>query len=647
VVAAFSGVSRVSSSFIRDALAFASALALGAGVLVGAGPAGASLPGLGNVLTTSDGGTSIRFYFDPGRSAINPHDEPVRHVSWSPDGSVAAYVDPRGGIATFRFTGEGFFPRFLPEDNALRESPTWQGDGAALYWAQKPAGEPWQIRTAPSTAFSGDRQVTPDDGWHYRNPDAGPDHRLVFQRQADDGTGQPTGPSSVVLYDPAKPAAERITEVDPYGSNPAFSPDGTKVAFIRAGQIVVSDLTGASERAVTRNSFVYDNPTWSPDGRTIAANMDGVGVVTAAADGSQYAAPPLVARDNGVPAYQPRLYDRVVRLTGENRFTTAVAVSRSHWRSVADASDQRERAGAVVLSRSDTFADALGGSALAAAKRGPLLMTPPTALNADTRAELLRVLAPGGTVYLLGNPGALATGVEDAVRALGFTVKRVAGADRFGTSVAIAKEIDPTPDTVLLATGMEFPDALTAGAAAGSLNRPGGSGSAVVLLTNDEVMPTTTRDFLDTLPAPQRTIYGIGYPAAQAATGYDPEAERLVGPDRYGTAFRVAEAFFAGPTHAGLATGADWPDALAGGALVGALGGPLMLTPGTATYLDDATAQTLIGASGSVREVLVFGSPAVVNDRQRASAGHLVSGPLGFTTVINATDVRATTAVQP
>ncbi|SCL38486.1 WD40-like Beta Propeller Repeat [Micromonospora pallida] len=635
------------SPTVRGPLAFASTLVLGVGVLVGAGPAGASLPGLGNVLSTSDGGTSIRFYFNPGWPASYEHDDPVRHASWSPDGSVAAYVDPRGGIATLRFTGEGYFPRFLPAGNALRESPTWQGDGANLYWAQKPAGEPWQIRTAPSTAFSGDRQVTPDDGSHYRNPDAGPDHRVVFQRQADDGTGQPTGPSSVVLYDPAKPAAERITEVDPYGSNPAFSPDGTKVAFIRAGQIVVSDLSGASERAVTRNSYVYDNPTWSPDGQTIAANMDGIGVVTAAADGSQYAAPPLVARDNGVPAYQPRRYDRVVRLTGETRFSTAAAVSQSHWRTAADASDQRERAGAVVLSRSDTFADALGGSALAAAKRGPLLMTPPTSLDADTRTELLRVLAPGGTVYLLGSPGAISTGVESAVQALGFTVKRLAGADRFGTSVAIAKEIDPTPAKVLLATGMDFPDALAAGAAAGSLNRSGGTGSAVVLLTNDDVLPTATRNFLDTLPAQERTIYGVGRFAAQAATGYDPGAERLIGPDRYGTAYRVAEAFFAGPTHVGLATGVDWPDALAGGALVGALGGPLMLTPGTATDLDDAAAQTLIGASGSVREVLVFGSPAVVHERQRARAGQLVSGPIGYVTVINATDVRATSAVRP
>ncbi|MEU4566032.1 cell wall-binding repeat-containing protein [Micromonospora sp. NPDC023956] len=623
-----------------------SALTLGAGVLVGAGPAVASLPGLGNVLTTSNGGTSIRFHFDPDRTAVNPHDEPVRHVSWSPDGSVAAYVDPRGGIATFRLTGEGVFPRFLPEGNALRESPTWQGDGASLYWAQKPVGEPWQIRTAPSTAFDGDRQVSPDDDRHYRNPDAGPDHRVVFQRQADDGTGQPTGPASVVLYDPAKPAAERVTVVDENGSNPAFSPDGTRVAFVRAGQIVVADLAGANEVAVTRTGAVYDNPVWSPDGRTIAVNQ-GTAVVTAAADGSQATAPVRVANSNGVPAYQPRRRDRVVRLTGQTRYTTGVAVSRSHWRTAADGSDRRERAGAVVLSRSDTFADALSGSALAAAKRGPLLMTPPTSLDADTRAELLRVLSPGGTVYLLGSPGAIATEVEDAVRALGFTVRRVAGADRFGTSVAIAKEIDPTPDTVLLATGMDFPDALTAGAAAGALNRPGGTGSAVVLLTNDHVLPTETRGFLDTLPARERTIHGVGRFAAEAATGYDPEAERLIGPDRYGTAYRVAEAFFAGPTHVGLATGMDWPDALAGGALVGALGGPLMLTPGTAPYLDDSAAQTLTGASGSIREVLVFGSTAVVNEAQRASAGRFVSGPLGFTSVTNATDVRTTTAVRP
>ncbi|MEU4165195.1 cell wall-binding repeat-containing protein, partial [Actinoplanes sp. NPDC026670] len=426
-------------------------------------------------------------------------------------------------------------------------------------------------------------QLTPvGDTRHYRNPDGGPDLRVVFQRHEDNG-GQPAAASSVVLYDPNKPVDQRITLVDDNGSNPALSPDGTKVAFVRNGQIIVSDLNGENEVVVTSNNAVHDNPVWSPDGKTIAFNQGGTPVATAAANGSQAANPINVAGASGVPAYQPRKKDRVARLAGQSRFTTSTAVSQSHWKTATSSTDKREQARSVVLSRSDTFADALSGSALAAAKRGPLLMTPPTSLEPATQAEIQRVLAPGGTVYLLGSPGALSSGVENSVRALGYKVVRIAGADRFGTSVEIAKAIDPTPDLVLLATGMNFPDALAAGAAAGSFNAyPGSTESAVVVLTNEAKLPPATKTFLDTLPKASRTLFGIGRFAAQAAVAYDGEqaAVEVWGDSRYETALITAWTFFGGQSSVGLATGTNWPDALAGGALMGLINGPLMLTPG-------------------------------------------------------------------
>ncbi|MER7460381.1 cell wall-binding repeat-containing protein [Micromonospora sp. NPDC126480] len=630
---------------VRRYAVLASALALGSTALVAGAPtASASLPGSGNVLTTSNNGISLQVFNDPSRGAIpNPYGETMRDVAWSPDGSVGAYIDPDGGISTIRWDGADAFYQLFRDPSATWESPTWRGNGASLIWAEKPGSGPWRIRIAPSSStvdFGG--QLSPvADTRHYRNPDGGPDQKVVFQRQEDNGSGSPTGQSSVVLYDPAKPADQRITVIDDNGSNPALSPDGTKVAFVRAGQIVVSDLSGANEVVVTSNAGTKDNPVWSPDGKTIAFNQGSTPVATAAANGSQAAAPINVPGASGKPAYQPRKRDRVARLAGQTRYTTATAVSQSHWKTVGNGSDTREQAQSVVLSRSDTFADALAGSALATAKRGPLLMTPPTSLEATTKAEIQRVLAPGGTVYLLGSPGALSTSVENAVKALGFTVKRVQGSDRFGTSVAIAKEINPDPDLVLLATGMNFPDALAAGAAAGSYNTPGSPASAVVVLTNEAQLPPVTKTYLDSLPEGGQTIFGIGRFAAQAATGYDEDnAVPVWGPDRYQTALLTAWTFFGGQSHVGLATGSNWPDALAGGALMGLLNGPLMLTPGTAADLG-VDAELLLGQSaGSTREVLVFGSAAVVTDHQRNRAGYWISGPLGAAVVNNPTDVN-------
>ncbi|MFG1649072.1 cell wall-binding repeat-containing protein [Micromonospora sp. NPDC049275] len=630
-------------SSLRRSAALASALAVGSTALIAGAPAAnASLSGSGEVLTISNKSTSIKFIGDASRTVLNnPFGETMANASWSPDGSRAAYIDPDGGITSIRFDGKGdLWYVAPPEDGVTRTSPSYRGDGGSLVWGEKAGSSgKWVVRVAPSSSGAYGGQLSPEDGQHYLNPDGGPNSTVVFQRQADNGSGLPTGTPAVILYDYSRPEAERVTLVDDNGANPSISPQGDRIAFVRNGQIIVSDLTGEGEVAVTSNAAAHDNPTWSPDGKKIAFSQ-GTQVATAAADGTTAANPTVVSTTAGVPAYQPRRKDRAVRLSGASRFGTAAAVSQSHWKSVTDQSDTREQAGAVVLSRSDTFADALSGSALAAAKRGPLLLTPSTSLEASTKAELQRVLAPGGVVYLLGSAGALSTSVENEVKGLGYTVRRLAGADRFGTSVEISKAIDPTPDLVLLATGMNFPDALAAGAAAGSFDAPGSGTSAVVVLTNDSALPTATKSFLDSLSNTDRVIFGIGRGAAAAAEAYDPSGIPLFGAGRYETALLTSYVFFGGSSHIGLATGTNWPDALAGGALMGLLNGPLMLTPGTSGTLGVEAQWLLDENSASVNTALIFGSTAVVSYSQQTQAGTWIGGPLGFSRVDNPTNVR-------
>ncbi|MFI7430288.1 cell wall-binding repeat-containing protein [Micromonospora sp. NPDC049836] len=605
---------------------------MGSTAFAATGPAQASLPGTGSVLTTSNGSNALKFYGASPSLLTNPVDSQMIGASWSPDGSRAAYIDQDGGISSIRFNGAGDILYILPpEDSVLRSSVSWRGNGSSVVWAERDGSgngtNRWAIRVAPSSSLFSGGQLTPDDGQDYLNPDGGVEGLVVFQRQADNGSGTPTGQAAVMLYNPNS----GVEVVDDNGSNPAISPDGKRVAFVRAGQIITSDLAGEDEIVVATGT--NDNPTWSPDGKTLAFTRGG-GVSTALADGSQSGAPVTVSGASGVPAYQPRNKDRAIRLAGSNRFTTATASSQSHWATYGASADQREQAQVAVLSRSDTFADALAGSALAAAKGGPLLMTPTASLNVDTANELKRTLAPGATVYVLGSEGALSATVFNAVTSLGFHPVRLAGSNRFSTSVAIAKEINPNPELVLLATGMNFPDALAAGAAAGSYR-----GDAVVVLTQDAKMPADTKAFLDTLPADSRYLFGIGKSAYQAGAAYDSSTIDVLGENRFETAYMVAWWFFGGPNHVGLATGMDWPDALSGGALMGRLNGPLLLTWGTQSELSAAATWGLDETSGSVHTGLVFGSAAVVNSGQHSQLGTWIGGPLGSNLLTNATDV--------
>ena len=87
------------------------------------------------------------------------------------------------------------------------------------------------------------------------------------------------------------------------------------------------------------------------------------------------------------------------------------------------------------LARSDDPADALAAGAVAGAFTAPLLVTPPDALAAPV-AEALQALDPE-LVILVGGVVALAEQVEADVQALGLETRRVFGATRIETAIAV------------------------------------------------------------------------------------------------------------------------------------------------------------------------------------------------------------------
>ncbi len=276
------------------------------------------------------------------------------------------------------------------------------------------------------------------------------------------------------------------------------------------------------------------------------------------------------------------------RLSGADRFATAVAISQ--------ASFPNGGAGAVVLARGDDYPDALVGASLAAAKNAPVLLTVGDALSSDTATEVQRVLAPGGTVYILGGLESVPDSVATEVTGLGYNVVRYAGANRFATAVQVADALND-PSTVLLASGTNFPDALSAGAAAA---KAGG----VVLLTDGSTLPAETSAYL---AAHATKVYAIGGPAAAA----DSAATPLVGTNRYETSLDVAQLFFSNPGVLGFASGEAFPDALAGAALLAHQGAPLILTAPTA--LPAVVDTYLVSLAGTSTTAFIFGGDNAVS----------------------------------
>lgn len=119
------------------------------------------------------------------------------------------------------------------------------------------------------------------------------------------------------------------------------------------------------------------------------------------------------------------------------------------------------------------FPDALSASASATAgsKGVPVVLVNggATTLNGETNASLQELGASSFTV--LGGPSAISSGIESGLDGLG-TVSRLAGTDRFETSVLVNKTVFGNPDHAYFASGAQFPDALAGSVFAGSLIAP-------------------------------------------------------------------------------------------------------------------------------------------------------------------------------
>jgi hypothetical protein len=575
-------------------------------------------PGTNGLVITNPDGSGSHSYRPSGNglSATSQIFDPVV----SPDGSRVAFADlATNAIWVAGIDGTQPVRISKPGGGAVDSEPSWTPDGREVFFTRRAAGQA-QIFSGWADG-RGDSSLFSPTGTNDSHPAVGPDGSVAFVRN----TG---GQNGVFIW-----SFSGVPTQFAVGTSPAWSPDGTRLAYIRNDTLFAKTMDG-QESLIGTSGVRASHPAWAPDGTriTFGGFVPGVSSRIWVIDSHTLAETPISDPAPGVidnaPTWQTIRKSTVDRVGGADRVDTAVDASRLGYDTPkADGTGQNggRVAKAVVLSRSDTFADALAGSALAGHLGGPLLLSPTASLDSRTAAEIRRALPPGGTVFVLGDAVALSAKVESQINALGYHVRRLAGPDRYATATQIAGAISTKPDRILVATGNNFPDALAAGAAAAAT--PG----TVVLLSDDRVLPAASIAYLASHVGPATQLVGIGDQGVAALRTRFPadRVQSAAGPDRFATAAAVARTFFTAggaPHVVGLATGYNWPDALAGGALVGASAGPLLLADGST--IPGPEADYVRTEAGAINQVVVNGDTGVVSATAAASLANMV-GALG------------------
>jgi putative cell wall-binding protein/Tol biopolymer transport system component len=348
--------------------------------------------------------------------------------------------------------------------------------------------------------------------------------------------------------------------------------------------VMASDVTLGSARGVSDTSL-------SGDGMTVGFTTADGGVTDPVTPGDQ-----IYARAIADPA--------VDRIGGADRYGVAAGVSADAFGSERDV---------VFVATGAGFADALAAAAAAGSGGGPVLLVTKDAIPTETGAELAR-LKPA-KIVVAGGIATISAGVETALMKYGGTVERIGGADRYAVSAAMAAAAFPTGpvQTVYLASGQVFPDAL-AGAAATR-------GRGPVLLVTKESVPEAVRAELARLAPSKIVVLGGSNTVSEAVLAGLPKSAavtRVGGADRYTVSANIsAGTFAAGVGTAYVASGAVFPDALSGSAAAIADHAPVLLVTRDAIPSSVAAELTRL----QPRRIVVLGGANTISDAVQSALG--------------------------
>lgn len=296
------------------------------------------------------------------------------------------------------------------------------------------------------------------------------------------------------------------------------------------------------------------------------------------------------------------------RIAGDDRIQTSIEMSKKFFL----------QADTVIIASSsnEAYVDALAAAPLADLEFAPILLNPVGTLDSNVKSEIKRLGAK--KVIIVGGESSLSPAVISGLS--GYTVKRVAGDNRFLTSVAIAKEVFEISDSnrkVVIVDGTNYPDALASSVFANPQGIP-------ILLTSPGALNPDVKNYLTEIKNEVVTIVGGPNSVSEkvveeleAIPSMD-KVDRIKGDDRYKTAIEVAKKTYTSPKAILFADANGFADALVAGAVTNKIGAPIILTNKNTVNND---VKTYVTANKTAVQIIVGGPNSITDAVQKILLG--------------------------
>ena len=286
----------------------------------------------------------------------------------------------------------------------------------------------------------------------------------------------------------------------------------------------------------------------------------------------------------------------VTRIFGSDRYSTAVQISKSGW-----GYGSSEYA---ILATGDDYPDALCAAPLARKLNAPILLTEYSSLRSEISEELTRLGVKN--LYIIGGLSVISKAAEDEIVLKGITCTRIFGNDRYETSIKIASLMGEFNE-IVVATDTNFPDALSIAPIAAKKGMP------IILSTKDE-LPESVSRFLKNIKNITRSyILGGTEVISNSVAGQLPgNPIRIYGNNRFETNTSIIKTFSLDLNFntVYVATGMDFPDALAGSAIAPMTSSPIILVD---KNIDVSTKNLIAFKIPLISKIEVLGGESIVS----------------------------------